>query len=221
MGRGTRKRGIIHGGVFFGVACAALLVGHLLDGPAYRSMHHPELADGEDWARALRVMGYLPLWLVVGVALVLNDWAAKFSPPIRDRWSRGLLVFLGAALSGLAAEGGKLLVRRLRPEAAGGGYEFRPYAEDLLSASNLGFPSSHTAVAFGAAWVLCRLKPRLAPIWIALAIGCGVQRVLERAHFVSDTVGAALVAYAVVAVLWSLHERKLAKGGAESGGAGL
>jgi membrane-associated phospholipid phosphatase len=63
-------------------------------------------------------------------------------------------------------------------------------------------PSSHVLVAFAAATVLARLFPRAWGLWYLLAAGCAVTRVLAMAHFLSDTVVAALVGY-VVGVLLS------------------
>jgi membrane-associated phospholipid phosphatase len=66
-------------------------------------------------------------------------------------------------------------------------------------------------VAFGAAWWLCRLYPRGSALWIAIGAACGFSRLWRNAHFASDVVGAALVAYLVVAALWRLRERMRAQ----------
>jgi membrane-associated phospholipid phosphatase len=57
-------------------------------------------------------------------------------------------------------------------------------------------------VAFGAAWMLSYLFPRARWVWITLAAGCGLSRVLAQAHFVSDVVVAALAAFATTTWLW-------------------
>ena len=57
-------------------------------------------------------------------------------------------------------------------------------------------------VAFTAATVLARLFPRTWLLWYLLATGCAVTRILTTAHYLSDTVVAALVGY-VVGVLLS------------------
>jgi membrane-associated phospholipid phosphatase len=46
-----------------------------------------------------------------------------------------------------------------------------------------GFPSAHTAFAFGLAWLVWRLQPRLAPVWFAIAIAVGWSRVEIRSHY--------------------------------------
>ncbi|MCB9866555.1 MAG: phosphatase PAP2 family protein [Phycisphaerales bacterium] len=55
------------------------------------------------------------------------------------------------------------------------------------------FPSGHTAAAFVMAGVLVWYYPRAAVMFWVLAVGCGVTRVLQLAHWPSDcAVGAAL-----------------------------
>jgi membrane-associated phospholipid phosphatase len=74
-------------------------------------------------------------------------------------------------------------------------------------------PSGHTAVAFGAAAMLCRLHPSAWPVWLAIATGCGVTRILARAHYLSDVVAGAFVGLAAGAIIWSLHLRVLRRSG--------
>jgi undecaprenyl-diphosphatase len=58
-------------------------------------------------------------------------------------------------------------------------------------------PSSHALVAFAGAAALARLFPRATPIWYALAVGCGITRLLSGAHFLSDVVVGALIGVSV------------------------
>lgn len=56
-----------------------------------------------------------------------------------------------------------------------------------------GFPSGHTTLAFGLAWLVAQAKPRLAPLWFAVAFLIGWARVEVQAHFdYQVAVGAAL-----------------------------
>ena len=57
-------------------------------------------------------------------------------------------------------------------------------------------------LAFGAAAMLARMYPRGRWLWYAVAAGCGLTRVLARAHFVSDIALAAVVGWAVTALIW-------------------
>lgn len=203
--------------LFFVVAALALGAAHLIDLPVAARVHNPNV-NVADWGRMLRVAGYVPTWVLVSLALLLIDRARlRTGPrpafPIRDMWSRAVLLTASAAASGLLAEGVKLLVRRERPVITGdhASYAFRALSDAPLSTSGLGMPSSHAAVAFGAAFMLCRLHPAATPVWIVIAIGCAATRVLARAHFTSDVVGAAFLSYAVVWILWRWHAANAAR----------
>jgi membrane-associated phospholipid phosphatase len=182
--------------VRLGLIVAAVAVAHALDPVAFRWVRI-ENVHGEDWGRMLRVMGFLPLWLAAGAALALHERTPLRALP---RSRAGLLV-AGATLGGAVAELGKLAVRRLRPGELGD-YVFRPYTERPFSTGGLGMPSSHALVAFGAAAILSRLFPRARLVWWALAWGCGFTRVAAGAHFFSDVAVAALLGWAVGALVW-------------------
>ncbi len=163
-----------------------------------------EGAGREDWNRALRVCGYVPTWIVVGIVMALLDTRRlRTGAGIvgRHALARGIGVVLGALAGGAAAEVLKLVVRRARPDPEVAGYAFRAFGEGTFDSGGLGFPSSHTAVAFGAAWSLQRMHPEARVVWIALGAGCGATRLMAGAHWASDVVGAAVVSYAVV---WAL-----------------
>lgn len=178
------------------LAVAALVVAHLLDPLAFRYLRIDDVY-GKDWGRLLRVIGFVPLWLLAGAALMLHE-----RTPLRATFrSRGGLIMAGATVGGIVAELAKLLVRRRRPGDFGE-YLFRPFAERPFSTGGLGMPSSHALVAFGAAAVLSRIFPRARIVWWALAWGCGLTRVAAGAHFLSDIVAAALIGYVVGALVW-------------------
>lgn len=168
------------------IALVALAAAWALDGVVFRDGFIDQAQRG-DWHRLLRVTGYLPTWIAVATAFALHDRALRRAVPL----------LVGAAGAGLAAEVLKLLVRRERPGPLGE-VVFRPFSEDLFNSAPLGMPSSHAAVAFGAAFILWRLHPRIAPVVLLMALGCGMSRVVERSHFLSDVIGAAIVAEVVV-----------------------
>jgi len=188
------------------LVCVALVGGAMLaDRWAYETLVNLS-AEKRDWAKMLRVCGYWPTWLVIGVALVMVDWpVAKGVWPRTDRWARGALLAVSSAMGGLLAEGVKLLVRRERPDEHEGAYVFRAFAHEPWRTSGLGFPSSHAAVAFAAAWMLTRLHPRAWVVWMGLAVGCGLTRVLDQAHFLSDVAGGAVVGIGAAEAVWRLH----------------
>lgn len=151
---------------------------------------------GQDWHRMLRVLGYVPTWGAVGLALMLQDRAV----------GRGLRVIGAAGLAGLLANLGKLLIRRERP-APDGLYRFRDWADRPWDLTDLGMPSGHSAVAFGAAFALGHLYPRTRPLLLALAAGCAMTRVMEGAHFLSDVVASVAIGALAAAGVARLAER--------------
>lgn len=192
------------------LALVGLVIVMLLDGVLFRNVRSPELArlEGKDWYRLLRIMGYLPTWVVVGVALMLHDRARR-GP------ARGLLVIGGAVLGGVVAEVAKLVLVRQRPinnGVADGAYVWGTPLESLWRhAGNYGLPSSHAAVAFAGAFVLGWLFPRARGVFWLLAAGCGFTRLLAGAHFTSDVYVAACLSYALCA--WLLGNAALATRG--------
>jgi len=195
--------------VFLALGGIAIALAHLLDRTALLTIHDPDTLN-HDWGRLLRVAGYVPTWLLVAAVFALIDSgrsAASITYPLRDKWSRAATLVSSVLLAGLLAELTKALVRRQRPDLDIAGYTFRPYWQDPWSTSGLGMPSGHTAVAFGAAAILCRLHPRATPIWLGIATGCAATRLLAQAHYLSDTVAGAVVGLTAGAIIWSLHLR--------------
>ena len=182
------------------ILLAIIAAAHLLDAIAFRHLRIEGL-NSEDIGRMFRVMGFVPLWLAAAIALVLHDWPGREVG--EQPWRRGGLL-LGAVLAGgAAAELLKLLFRRERPWAHDGEYVFRAFTERPFSTGGLGLPSSHALVAFAAAAMLSRLFPRARIVWWTLGWGCAFTRVAAGAHFLSDVVVAAVVAWLVVAALWN------------------
>lgn len=186
-------------------AGVALVVAHALDPIVHERVRVGDVY-GDDLGRAFRVAGFVPLWLVVALGLLLVDARTRHAGGWRAVGERAYLLSASVISSGLIAELIKLLSRRLRPgdDLA---YRFRPFDENTWSTGGIGFVSSHAGVAFGAAFILCRLSPRLAPIWLLLGIGCGVTRLLDGAHWLSDVVGAAIVALLCVEAVVRTHRR--------------
>ncbi len=172
------------------IACAACTAALLVDYWAYVHVVDLSVYD-HDWGRLLRAVGFWPTWAVAALALWLNDRST-----VHDARRRALLLAASPGIAGLIAESLKLVFRRERPDAGNGHYVFRAFADHPFSSAGIGSPSSHAAVAFGGAAMLSFLFPRTRWVWLALAAGCGVTRVLARAHFASDVVVGALVGLA-------------------------
>jgi membrane-associated phospholipid phosphatase len=177
--------------------------------------HHFTKTDLYDrgWARMFRMAGDFPFWALVGLALVLQDWAPRTLQTLGTAARRGLLLFWSTALGGLAAELLKIVIRRDRPGPNDGEWVFRAWSDRPFNTSQLGLPSSEAAVAFAAAAMLARLFPRGRELWYTLALACALTRVVAGAHFLSDVVLAAIVGYLVSAILW---RSAIAHPGAES-----
>ena len=157
--------------------------------------------EGEDWYRLLRVIGYAPTWLLVGAAFVLVDRRSE-----RATWARGGLVVGSALAAGVIAEIAKLVVSRGRPidgDVYTGWVWHAPFS-GFVDGSNLGFPSSHAAVAFGGAAAMAMVLPGAGPVLMLLAAGCAVTRLLAGAHWLSDVYAGAVVG---VVTAWVLASR--------------
>lgn len=186
-----------------GLTAVAFTVACLADTWVYQQVNDPKVYE-RDWGRLLRVMGFLGTWAAFAVAVALHEGTVPLRRALAKR--RAWLLFSSAALGGIVAEIGKLLLRRERPEIHDGLHGFREFSDHTWSTSGLALPSSHVLVAFGGAAMLARLYPRARWVGYSLAIGCAVTRVMARAHFLSDVVLAAGLGWIVAFALtrrWS------------------
>lgn len=179
----------------------AIVVAHLLDGWAYTYLVLPKFAN-TDLGRLLRIQGFLPTWIIVAAALVMTDWPQRATNGVGAALRRGALLLGSATVGGGFAEGVKILVRRLRPEAGHGEYVFRAWSDRPFNTAGLGMASSHAGVAFGAFAMLGLLFPRTRPLCYAVAAGCALSRVLAGAHFLSDVTGGAVLGILAAEILW-------------------
>ena len=173
------------------LAVLAIVAAHLGDGWAWNHLVSRGVYD-HDLGRMLRTIGYLPFWLLAGLALWLESRDAR----------RGLLLALTPGVAGLIDELLKILSQRERPALHDGAYVFRPFVGEWWRTADLGLPSSHAMVAFSAAWILCRLYPKASVVWIGLAAGCAITRVAAQAHFLSDVAVAAVAGMLVSEAAW-------------------
>lgn len=189
-----RRRLIALAGITL-LALAGLLVFTLVDRSLYLSLRCSEIPN-RDWYRLLRVLGYLPTWILISALVV----AVRRAGPRAASAVLGWLPAVAAALSGAGAEILKLIFARERPTAEGA-YVFRPLFSGFRDGSGLGLPSSHAAVAFGGAFMLARLHPATRGPALLLAAGCGLTRLIAGAHFASDVFVAGVVGWAVSLLL--------------------
>lgn len=162
-----------------------LVVVSLGDYAIWKALRADDAISRRDWYIMLRSAGYFPTWLIASLALWICAVVAGAVHPTRHF---GLV--LSAGVSGLAAEIVKLIVSRNRPGETGL-HEYRGLFAGFSDGSNLGMPSSHAAVAFGAAFAAMRLYPGTGWILLPLAVGCSLTRILMGDHFASDVFVAA------------------------------
>jgi len=183
-----------------GIAALWLVLTLWLDKPIFHWLKDRPYHES-DFLRLLRVMGVLPTWILVGLALLLVDRVRRQSDGLRGIFFRASFLVSCTIVSGIVGEVGKLLIRRERPGLHDAESVFRPYSENFISSSNLATPSTHAIVAFAAAWALYRLHPQGWPVYFFLATGCAATRLMEHAHFLSDVYLACAISYFVVRFL--------------------
>jgi membrane-associated phospholipid phosphatase len=149
----------------------------------------------------------VPSLLVFLVARFILRWPAVAA--------RGLFVFLGVALAGLAADVLKIVVGRSRPRVlfTEGAYDLRPLQ---LHADYQSFPSGHAACVVAAALTLAVIAPRYRLQFLIVALVVALTRVVIVAHFLSDVVAGAALAWFVIVMLqraFALHKVPLGPAG--------
>lgn len=199
---------------------------HPFDRAAFGYFLKPELREFgvnlPDWYHVLRQFGNMMTWALVALAVWGVDARTAGRVLAPAAWHRAAYLAFASAGAGLVAEIGKVVVARERP-ISGASIDYQGYVhhwpliDPILGQGNLGFPSSHTAVAFGAAFALARLLPGSFPVMILLAIGCAWTRLLMGAHFLTDVAGGIALAWAWVVWMptaWTHPPRTPARSGA-------
>jgi membrane-associated phospholipid phosphatase len=204
--RGSQRASVLRSFVIAAVFVVAIAVLWVFDARLVDALRvdDVEAIKIRDWWQFLRAVGYLPTWLAVGGALALASVPisrASFAPAAARRARvAGLAIVASALASGLAAEVAKRLVGRVRPSGDNANH-FKPFLSAFTDDSNLSMPSSHAAVAFGAAWMVWRLAPAPGALALVLAAGCGLTRLLVGAHYATDVLVGAAIGYAAAALV--------------------
>ena len=107
--------------LFLGASTAVIVAASLADPWAYTHLVRDGVYD-HDWGRLLRVMGFLPLWLLAAAAL----WVSN---PTQAGRRGAILLAIGPTLAGGVGELLKLLIRRERPILTDGAYVFRSFSD--------------------------------------------------------------------------------------------
>ncbi len=185
------------------------IVASLIDPWALRVARTDDLFALESrWGyQFLRGVGWAVPWLVAGVVLLARD---AVRPPSREvRWNhlRGINLAMAPVLGGLGAELLKRVVARERPLPDPGAYSHKGLLLGFTDDIDLGWPSSHAAVAFAGATMVRILRPSLGPVAVFLAVGCGWTRVSSGAHFLSDVYAGCVVGYCCAMAIRPLRLR--------------
>lgn len=194
-------RRILRSGV---VAVALIAAASLADSWAFAHLTLPGIYD-RDWGRLLKTIGYLPLWLLVGLAC----YRIATTPSGRRH---ATLLMAAPTVSGIVSELLKLLIRRERPSLTEGAYLFRSFSDRPFASAGFGMPSGDAIVAFAGCAILARVWPRARGIWYGLAAGSALARVLSHAHFLSDVTVAGILGWAVAGMLWERYALPAASG---------
>jgi len=192
--------------VFIILAVLAFAVATALDKPTYRIIYNP---DGvPEWAYlAVRQLGEFYTWLIIAPLVMFADQLLRAPRTWLGSFERCLHIIWSPMFAGVFATLIKLTIRRERPDLHDGAYVFRAWDDMRWQSNDLGLPSGHASVAFGGAWMLAMMYPRLAPVWLLGATLCSFSRLMTRAHFVSDVVAGCILGYLVAWVLWTMYQK--------------
>jgi len=137
-----------------------------------------------------------PGLMVVGLCVLLADR--------RNGWRVVAIGTLGLVLATGVTELGKETVDRVRPERMLVGQKTGNVVKPRESGER-SFPSGHATASFSLYATVCRYYPGVSPLFLLLAIGCSVSRILLLKHYPSDIFAGALVGYYVTK--WVVRSR--------------
>jgi membrane-associated phospholipid phosphatase len=154
-----------------------------------------------DLAAICEIFGRAECLLLVAILMWRLDRPRRWAVPG---------VVATAMLSGLAADGVKMLIARARPhhfDFLGSVWSsFGPWLPlGSLGSASQSFPSAHTATAVGLAIALICVYPAARGLFCVLPLLVAFQRVDSGAHFLSDVLCGAAVACLVATVTLSLR----------------
>jgi membrane-associated phospholipid phosphatase len=196
--------------IYAAVSLAVLAGCFLVDEPVYQWVHHhwnyytrpvPDLLklptrlmrSMEDWGENVYI-----------VCVLYAMWVFD-----RKRRSRVLMLIASALLVTLAVEGVKRVTSRERPEFNGGRTTFHGWVHWGSGGDYESFPSGHSASAASYSGSLSAFYPPLRPVAVALAVGCGGNRIWKERHFLSDCWAGGSLGFGVAFALarWSVTRR--------------
>jgi len=191
------------------IICLALLIpAAALDGPIASAVRSSELEWGVrkdplmKWMTHIaKAPGDFRTWIIPAAALCL--WH-------RMRLQAGGFLCL-ANIMGLFTDLLKWIIGRTRPFRLPGEvlapFVLAPFhngLHGLIKQSDLSFPSGHSTTAFASAAAMAIMMPRWRVAFYAIAALVAVERVVENAHYLSDTIAGAWLSIVGVHLLWLL-----------------
>ncbi|MGN6367210.1 MAG: phosphatase PAP2 family protein [Phycisphaerae bacterium] len=141
----------------------------------------------EKWWRLFRDLGEPELTVVLLATVILLD---------RRRWKAGVMLLAGTGAAGLLGALIRMTGGRYRPIETGGANTWS-FLRGFHEGRDLSWPSGHSTLAFATAAVLTYLCPRGRWLFIVLAGGCAVARVVMQAHFWSDAIFGSVLGWTV------------------------
>lgn len=120
---------------------------------------------------------------------------------------RAFYLFAVCAVSGLASQIIKLPIGRPRPFLIDtyGPFDFHPF---MFNARFASFPSGHTITAFAMAMAIGYLAPRLRLPLFIVAVLVAISRLVLGSHYLSDTMGGALIGLVSAVLLRRMFARR-------------
>ena len=164
----------------------ALLAALVIDGRVAREARHwRELVIGSEFAEEIKEGGHAGLTLVICVLLATLH---------RDKWRAVSLLVLSVVIVSLMRYPIALATARIRPIVHVDPFSFFNFrTPGFFHAKNLSFPSGHASLAFASAAALAHLMKQGRTLFYIAATLVALERVLEMAHYLSDSIAAALL----------------------------
>jgi hypothetical protein len=167
----------------------------------------------EKFWRMLRDMGEPFCTAILLATLAVYD---------RRRWKASVILLASAIGTSLVAELIRCITGRLRPDGTlptglrNSGDSMFHFLGGFTHHSDLSFPSGHATLAFATAATLCYFSPRGRWLFLVLAAGCALARVVMQAHFFGDVIMGATVGWTIGWVVTVGLDRAFGGSNAES-----
>lgn len=210
MGHPWRSIGV--GALATAVVCAALMV--WVDQPLAVTM--AQFRDTRFVAvfELVTDLANSAIWYTLGAAGIVLAWRASRrddAPSARALFQRrlraGLFLISSMVISGLIVNALKLAIGRSRPKMFVYDHvaDFTPFRRVLDACS---FPSGHSQSIWAAMIALAWIFPRWRVTLFVVAVVVSSSRIIVGAHYASDVVAGAYVAFAVALVMRQWFERE-------------